>query len=104
MCDDERGLVLLPKNRLWLHVSSSSLSVFPYVACEDGMKEDALTAFTEEHNFFFYFLLFWGSTNGRPNLTSCWHPDVKLMAEDPHELHLHPTGFELRTFYKDPGP
>jgi hypothetical protein len=52
MCDDERGgFGSSPKSRLWLHVSSSSLSVFPFVACEDGIKEDALTAFTEERNF-----------------------------------------------------
>jgi hypothetical protein len=59
MCDDERGgFGSSPKSRLWFHVSSSSLSVFPFVACEDGIKEDALTAFTEERNFFSYFLLF----------------------------------------------
>jgi hypothetical protein len=29
-------------------------------------------------------------------------PQVSL-AEDPQELHLHSTGFELRTFYKVPG-
>jgi hypothetical protein len=82
-----------------LHVSSSSLSVFPFVACEDGIKEDALTAFTEERNFFFFsiFFFYW-KHNGRPNLTSCWHPKSSSLAEDPQELHLHSTGFE------NPGP
>jgi hypothetical protein len=62
-------------------VSSSSLSAFPFAACEDGIKEDVLTAFTEERNFFFsIFFFFWGEAQWQTQPDKLWAPpQVKLI-------------------------
>jgi hypothetical protein len=84
MCDDERGgFGSSPKSRLWLHVSSSSLSVFRFVACEDGIKEDALTAFTEERNFFPLFFLYFLEAQWQTQPDKLLAPQVKLIGRGP---------------------
>jgi hypothetical protein len=40
--------------------------------------------------------------NGRPDVTSNWHRQVKLFAEDWQVFHLHSTGFEPRSFFRGP--
>ncbi len=40
-------------------------------------------------------LFFFWKHNSRPNLTSIWHPQVKLIGrKNQHNLHMHTTGFE----------
>jgi hypothetical protein len=65
-------------------VSSSPLSAFPFAACEDGIKEDVLTASTEERKSFFLFSFFLGEAQWQTQPDKLWAPPKSSsLAEDP---------------------
>jgi len=75
MRDDERGgFGSSPKSRLWLHVSSSSLSAF--LLLHARMASRKMTDRWRAQFFFFHFLFFLGSTMADPTWQAVGTPSL----------------------------